>query len=107
MMAGKVVGLGFEIISKLDSYFLMTVRRSCEKIWKLQLVNPKTLRSPCSKFPCQKTQKEAENYHLKISSFMRLLPSATQCSSIAISIQTILEFYSAYSYPLSYLTQEK
>ena len=25
MMAGKVVGLGFEIISKLDSYFLMTV----------------------------------------------------------------------------------
>ena len=24
-MAGKVVGLGFEIISKLDSYFLMTV----------------------------------------------------------------------------------
>ena len=27
MMAGKVVGLGFEIISKLDSYFLMTVRK--------------------------------------------------------------------------------
>ena len=26
MMAGKVVGLGFEIISKLDSYFLMTVK---------------------------------------------------------------------------------
>ena len=25
MMAGKVVGLGFEIISKLDSYFLMSV----------------------------------------------------------------------------------
>ena len=25
MMAGKVVGLGYEIISKLDSYFLMTV----------------------------------------------------------------------------------
>ena len=25
MMAGKVLGLGFEIISKLDSYFLMTV----------------------------------------------------------------------------------
>ena len=25
MMTGKVVGLGFEIISKLDSYFLMTV----------------------------------------------------------------------------------
>ena len=25
MMAGKVVSLGFEIISKLDSYFLMTV----------------------------------------------------------------------------------
>ena len=25
MMAGKVVGLVFEIISKLDSYFLMTV----------------------------------------------------------------------------------
>ena len=25
MMAGIVVGLGFEIISKLDSYFLMTV----------------------------------------------------------------------------------
>ena len=24
-MAGKVVGLGFEIISNLDSYFLMTV----------------------------------------------------------------------------------
>ena len=28
MMAGKVVGLGFEIISKLDSYFLMTVKVS-------------------------------------------------------------------------------
>ena len=27
MMAGKVVSLGFEIISKLDSYFLMTVMR--------------------------------------------------------------------------------
>ena len=25
MMTGKVVGLVFEIISKLDSYFLMTV----------------------------------------------------------------------------------
>ena len=25
MLAGKVVGLEFEIISKLDSYFLMTV----------------------------------------------------------------------------------
>ena len=25
MVAGKVVGLGFEIISKFDSYFLMTV----------------------------------------------------------------------------------
>ena len=25
MVVGKVVGLGFEIISKLDSYFLMTV----------------------------------------------------------------------------------
>ena len=25
MMVGKAVGLGFEIISKLDSYFLMTV----------------------------------------------------------------------------------
>ena len=25
MMVGKVVGLGFEIISKLDSLFLMTV----------------------------------------------------------------------------------
>ena len=25
MMAGKVVGLGFEIISKLDSYLLMTL----------------------------------------------------------------------------------
>ena len=25
MMAGKVVGFGFEIIPKLDSYFLMTV----------------------------------------------------------------------------------
>ena len=25
MMAGKVVGLEFEIISKLDSYFLITV----------------------------------------------------------------------------------
>ena len=25
MMAGKVVGLGFEIISKLDSYFSMIV----------------------------------------------------------------------------------
>ena len=24
-MAGKVVGLGFEIISNLDSYFLMTI----------------------------------------------------------------------------------
>ena len=26
MIAGKVVGLGFEIISKLDSYLLMTVQ---------------------------------------------------------------------------------
>ena len=29
-MAGKVVGLGFEIISKLDSYFLITVQFSHE-----------------------------------------------------------------------------
>ena len=27
MMAGKVVGLGFEIISRLDRYFLMTVTK--------------------------------------------------------------------------------
>ena len=26
MMAGKIAGLGFEIIFKLDSYFLMTVQ---------------------------------------------------------------------------------
>ena len=32
MMAGKVVGLGFEIISKLDSYFLMTVSFSLKKM---------------------------------------------------------------------------
>ena len=30
MMAGKVAGFGFEIISKLDSYLLMTVK--CRKI---------------------------------------------------------------------------
>ena len=36
MMAGKVVGLGFEIISKFESYFLMTVifheRWGCSKL---------------------------------------------------------------------------
>ena len=32
MMAGKVVGLEFEIISRLDSYLLMTVRLKLEKI---------------------------------------------------------------------------
>ena len=31
MMAGKVAGLDFEIISKLDSYFLMTVLKSTTK----------------------------------------------------------------------------
>ena len=33
MMAGKVVGLEFEIISKLDSYFLMTVKRHSNQEW--------------------------------------------------------------------------
>ena len=28
MMAGKVVGLGFEVISKLGSYFLMRVNQT-------------------------------------------------------------------------------
>ena len=30
MIAGKVVGLGFEIIFKLDSYFLMTAQRKAQ-----------------------------------------------------------------------------
>ena len=41
MMARKVVGLGFEIIFKLDSYFLMTVtleylQRKVEKTFVVQ-----------------------------------------------------------------------
>ena len=36
MMTGKVVGLGFEIISNLDSYFLMTVSSDLEGDHKFQ-----------------------------------------------------------------------
>ena len=32
MMVGKVVSLGFEIISKLDNYFLMTIRNHYNQI---------------------------------------------------------------------------
>ena len=46
-MAGKVVGLGFEIISKLDSHFLMTVRYS---ITVTTLLHIRTQRSDVKKF---------------------------------------------------------
>ena len=39
MMAGKVVGLGFEIISKLDSYFLMTVMDQNKRNYEFDFEN--------------------------------------------------------------------
>ena len=42
MMAGKVVGLYFEIISKLDSYFLMkvTIEKKQSVFWHILTVVP-------------------------------------------------------------------
>ena len=39
MMARKVVGLGFEIISKLDSYFLMIVMKNVNLKLELPIEN--------------------------------------------------------------------
>ena len=47
-MADKVVGLGFEIMSKLDSYFLMTVMEYKQEYYlcnKTQILRQKLLRN--------------------------------------------------------------
>ena len=47
MMAGKVVGMGFEIKSKLDSYFLMTVSEKPKRaVKKLNYSHPMEFFTP-------------------------------------------------------------